>query len=278
MSLTSFLDIKDVNDRLKPLRPKMPRSLTLDLLVEPKTNHRSTVGTAFDYLLRFEIKRRAPNAVEREYWVAEPGPFPDAKTLDRAFQITASARIAYAEYLRTERPRRAQLEQLAAHAIRLAKVDVIVRSGYIDPTLEEADPSDIEDLTALLKVVPFDRLLDAKTMILNPTFGRSSMLVGGADADLIAGNVLIDFKTVVNSVIKPKDLDQLLGYWLLGRHERRTNTSFPEVNSAGIYFARHGHLWTVDVSAWTQHPEFVAVEDWFFSRAAERFGGRRAQP
>ncbi|HVB82701.1 MAG TPA: hypothetical protein VNE82_22465, partial [Candidatus Binataceae bacterium] len=72
MSLTSFLDIKDVNDKVKPLRPKLPRKIDAVLRVEPRSNRYTLVGTAFDYLLRFEIQRRAPHAVARR-WIAETG-------------------------------------------------------------------------------------------------------------------------------------------------------------------------------------------------------------
>jgi hypothetical protein len=46
----------------------------------------------------------------------------------------------------------------------------------------------------MLQIVPFDLLLDTKTVLVNPTFGESSLAVGGADADLIAGDLLVDFK------------------------------------------------------------------------------------
>ena len=52
----------------------------------------------------------------------------------------------------------------------------------------------MEDLLSMLEIVPFGSLLHKKTVLLNPTFEESSVLVGGADADLIAGDLLIDFK------------------------------------------------------------------------------------
>jgi hypothetical protein len=70
MSLTSFLDIQDVNEKVKVLRPKLPRTIPAPLRVQPLSNRYSMVGTAFDYLLRFELQRRAPYAIA-EKWVAE---------------------------------------------------------------------------------------------------------------------------------------------------------------------------------------------------------------
>src|SRR5262245_47234060 len=73
MSLTSFLDLPDVKARVKPFRPKLPRKITVPLKVEPRSNRYMLVGTAFDYLLRFELQRLASHAVS-ERWVAEYAP------------------------------------------------------------------------------------------------------------------------------------------------------------------------------------------------------------
>src|SRR4051794_1407009 len=73
MSLTSFLKMRDVADKVKPLRPKLPRKIDVPLRIEPRSNRYPMVGTAFDYLLRFELHRRAPHAVT-ERWIAERAP------------------------------------------------------------------------------------------------------------------------------------------------------------------------------------------------------------
>jgi alkylation response protein AidB-like acyl-CoA dehydrogenase len=69
MSLTSFVAQADVAARLKPLRPSPPRSFPNQLLVPAKSKRYGLIGTAFDYLFRFEIKRRAPHAIDRS-WAA----------------------------------------------------------------------------------------------------------------------------------------------------------------------------------------------------------------
>lgn len=73
MSLTSFVGMPDVKAKLKPLRPKLPRRLSAPVKVEPRSKRYMLVGTAFDYLLRFELQRRAPHAIS-ERWVAESAP------------------------------------------------------------------------------------------------------------------------------------------------------------------------------------------------------------
>ena len=70
MSLTSFLKNKDVKDAFKQGFKKPRLKLQGELLALPLTNHYGLVGTAFDYLLRFYIKRLNPNAIEQS-WVSE---------------------------------------------------------------------------------------------------------------------------------------------------------------------------------------------------------------
>ena len=101
-------------------------------------------------------------------------------------------------------------------------------------------------------------------------------MVGGADADLIAGDLLVDFKATMKREMNGKDLDQLLGYFLLARKQRAVDPSFPEVKRVALYFCRHAYLWVLDVTMWTEHPEFPDIEEWFFNRAKEVFGASRA--
>ena len=49
-------------------------------------------------------------------------------------------------------PNRVALAELAAHAIRLAKLDDVYRALDLDPTFEEADPEDVEDLLIVPRV------------------------------------------------------------------------------------------------------------------------------
>jgi hypothetical protein len=313
MSLTYFVTRPEVKARIKPLRPQPPRRIDTPLRVPVRTSHPRLVGTAFDYLLRFELQRRAPHAVAAR-WVAEHAPdcywqpnfFADLwvnphevslevaeeaakKEAERARGVLDRAKAAHASYLKRKRPTPSAREDLAAHALRLAKLDVVYRAGISwwargemynsgQPDLsrpelawEEADPEDVKDLLALLAVVPFDDLLDDQVMLLNPNFGETSERVGGADADLIAGDMLIDFKTTKESEAKVEYVDQLLGYLLLARHRRRAEPTFPEVKRFGLYFSRHGHLWVRDASFWTSHPDFPELERWFFKHAKEVF-------
>jgi hypothetical protein len=313
MSLIGLLSLPDVRAKLKPLRPKLPRKIAAPLKVEPRSNRYGMVGTAFDYLLRFELHRRAPHAVAG-VWVAECAPdrvwkngyylhlsrddkgvvsvargsdvrvgaegSPEEleelakEVAGRMRQVVEKAKAACDAHLKSTLPARGEQTELAAHAIRLAKLDVVIRAVELDPTFEVAAPEDVEDLLDLLAVVPFDALLDDKLLVLNPNFGEASKLVGGADTDLITGDMLVDFKTTKSSELQTRDLDQLFGYYLLARHQQQIAPTFPEIKRVALYFCRHGYLWPMDVTKWTDHPQFAEVEEWFFERAKEVFGTR----
>lgn len=293
MSLSRFLDIKDVNDKIKCLRPKGSRKISVPLRIGPRSDRYTMVGTAFDYLLRFEMQRRSRRAVATS-WVAETAAelifrddgnmsvgldifrgappqdyLPPEVIARRAKGIVQKAKVAVAAFCRSSAPDNAMLKELAEHAIRLAKLDSIQRARFSDPRFETANEEDVEDLVAMLSIVPFDDLLSEDTLLLNPTFGNSSREVGGADTDLISGDRLIDFKVTKNVSMEPKWLDQLLGYFLLWCRERRKAPALPEIRKAGFLFARHGYLWTFDVTDWAEHPEFPVIEKWFFKRAKE---------
>lgn len=306
VSLTSFVERSEVVERLAPLRPDLPRKLTALLLVEPRTRRWGLVGTAFDYLLRFEVHRRAAGAMGR-HWVAEHAPrmLREGAAGERELRIVTEgppvslpprggweraarraqkevdeARFAVAEYLIAEEPRPGSLAVLAAHALRLAGLDLVYRTRVFDTRFAETDPADVEDLLAMLAMVPFDTLLPggSRRVLLNPLFGAASILMGGADADLIAGDLLVDMKTSKEPSIRGKHLDQLLGYFLLARRAHREDRTFPRVRRLGLYYARRAYLWEVDASVWTDHPRFRETEGWFFRRAEEVARGEGSVP
>jgi hypothetical protein len=185
---------------------------------------------------------------------------------ERVSEITFEARNAVAAYTKTKNPGKSDLEKIALHAIHLAKLDPIYRAAWLDSEFDVIDAADIEDLIELLRIVPFEDLVDKNLIFLNPGFGNSSRLVGGADADLITGSKLLDVKTISANSMNATDLDQILGYFLLTRRERKTNESFPEIKTLGFYFSRHGHLWTIDSNWYLENELFDKTEEWFSAR------------
>lgn len=296
MSLTTFIRAPDVVSHMRPLIPCESRVIPAPLRAVPRTKNFSVVGVAFDYLLRFELQRRAPHA-SAKCWVAElaveyierggalripeewrggisekckckwmTGKFPDLG--QRARTALDRAKQAVSNFVAQKKVFRRGYHDLACHALRLARLDPLVRARYLDLCFDDApDPNDVQDLLAMLGIVPFKLLIHKDVVLLNPTFGSSGALVGGADADLITGSSIIDVKARRAGMWEPKDFMQLMGYLILSRQERRARRPFPRLDCVGIYFARHGYLWTHDVSAMLRTKKFREVEDWFLKRA-----------
>jgi len=290
VSLTDFIKREEVADRIKPFRPEA-RWSNYPLKVPRVYESPSLTGTAFDYLLRFELQRRAPHAEHRK-WVAEQVPtllepsvilgreadlvflggkaafIPTDELADRVDAVCVRARAAVDAHAKVTDPSPEGLREIAAWAARLAKIDGIYRRHEVDVTFEEAPADLVGELVDLLAVVPFDRLIHPDRMLLNPTFGRASALVGSADADLVSGDTLLDFKTTKSSEVRGEHMDQLFGYFLLNRR-----AGFPEIKRVGIYFSRYGRTRVGETAAWTERPDFEETERWFFERAEEVFGG-----
>ncbi len=73
-----------------------------------------------------------------------------------------------------------------------------------------------------------------------PTFVGSAD-VGGADADMIIGDLLLDVKAKAKATLRREEFYQLIGYALLDYDDRY------RIERVGIYLSRFGHLitWTV---------------------------------
>ncbi len=104
----------------------------------------------------------------------------------------------------------------------------------MDELLAIPEPDWVDDMckmSRLFKERSGDLLLGRA--ILNPTFDGSGD-IGGADADLIVDDCLIEMKATVNHRMGRREIYQLLGYVLLDYSDRYL------LNSAGFYFVRQG--------------------------------------
>lgn len=272
--LTSFVRKPDVAARLKPLRPPPPRRIPGEIQVRPRTKHYALIGSAFDYLLRFELQRRAPHATGGK-WVAERAPVlcqmlhlsvPGMNRKELAHHQYArlrEAKEAVSAYQRLDAPSEVEREGIAVRAIRLAKLDLVRRAGKLDADFDVVDGQDVHDLLAMLAIVPFNLLRYNSVLLLNPAFGESSQLVGGADCDLVVGDCLIDIKTTHMTSMEGRGIDQLLGYFMLARNEHRAGI-FPLVTKVAFYFARYGCLWALNAAS---RPGIDEAERFFIDRA-----------
>jgi hypothetical protein len=141
---------------------------------------------------------------------------------------------------------------LACHCIILAYYEALFRAGAAiqSPLYRLSRRATIKSLLALalpecvadVRQLSFAFEEDARALfevpaILNPTFVGSAM-VGGADADIVLGEMLVEIKTLVDVQKRFRDiLYQLLGYVLLDYGDQHS------IRSISIYFARHRKQW-----------------------------------
>ena len=245
MSLTALIrHDKELQERVRGTfkRPRLDRSR--ELLVEPSTSHYGLVGTAFDYLFRFYVERINSGMVEGHHspWVAEKAVeliAPDPALQREAKKIVKAVKALKEEYLKAG----VFSDELIRAVLRMSYLDPVSRAGIgADFVGTDADPADIEDLKAQLALIPEDAFLAQKLCYLNPSFGNASVLAGGADADLLLDDVLIDIKSTKKRELKFNDFCQIICYFCLyqlggidGRHE------FP-ISQLGFYFSRFQYL------------------------------------
>jgi len=222
MSLTAILDQTPTRRALAPLiaKPEVPRR-TPPLLV-PGEFHRGTMGTAFELLFIAALRQKMPMEGEvmaptygldtLEGWAGS--------TLAREHFITI--RETYQRWNETlSDPAHTQLPlgPAAQAALGLARFASVYRASLwwlihmlTKPlaVCDEAPRHAVLELLGLLDLVPWDTFLDRGPVFVNPHFGRGSKRLGGADADLVLGDAMVDIKTSARCSIGIEDVRQLV--------------------------------------------------------------------
>ena len=288
MSLTNFVEQEEIRSRINEAYPSQGDSATGPMESEPRTSDPQRIGTAFDYLCRWWIQRRIDDCTEYR-WVAEKSlPVAEEMFPDKVPEIEDAIQTAkrrQGEYLETGTATRPLVES----ALDLASIDTIYRAQRPPDGLGNYDDADIVDCLELLGVLLDSELPQGDEAYLNPTFGAASPLVGGADADLIIDNTLIDIKTVKSPTFKASDWRQLVGYLVLADlhalfyeegvyqyYAEYRETKLPEIESFGIYFSRYGELSKVSADEIYGAPHYEEFRSWFATKAEEQYPQWRA--
>jgi hypothetical protein len=266
MSLTTLLMNKDVRKKFSEEFPMKTFVLEKDILVPPRTNHYIIVGIAFDYLMRFYLQRLNPETISHS-WIAEHAPEfvkGNKALLGKVTKIIVEAKKAYSHYLKSGRIER----DILRSAILLAPLDLLHRAGVIDKNIGKFDNEDIKDLKKLISIVDPKIFIAKRLCIVNPTFREASRLVGGADADLLIDNMLIEIKTVKYLKLHRYHLNQIIGYCILSRIGGINGApSKHRIDTLGIYYSRYGKLYTLPVKAVINERRLLSFIRWFRKRA-----------
>jgi hypothetical protein len=284
MSLKSFLELPDVRQRFREEFPKPKMQGRKQLLAPPLASpeHRSLVGIAFDYLLRFAVERLNPNAVSTS-WLAEyPATMPterlffaktgnlqearakESELKKKAMQIVDRAKKHRAKFLSSGE----MTDELIRCALRLAQLDLVYRAGHVPDDLGRTQRRDIQDLRQLISIVPLKLFKASRHCLLNPTFGAASLLVGGADADLVIDDMIIEIKTIKDCELKRDHFNQLIGYYILYLLEGgKIWGKRLDIRRVGIYFSRFAYLYTVELDDVINFSRLTKFRKWFERRA-----------
>ena len=225
----------------------------------PEHQDYGTVGTAIDYRIRYYF-----DVTPSDKFVAYTGLSMLMPVIPHASDSLDTNHLFFSQldaFIAKIQPAKRKLELEAEHDLArycyiLALFEQVFRSSAwenspllqpkpiqsIDELLAIPNESIIADISALslLFYKTFADRLDHPA-VLNPTF-EGSRTVGGADADFIMEDCLIEIKTSIHPKICADWLRQLLGYVILDYHD------FYHIRNIGFYMARQGAFisWPID--------------------------------
>jgi hypothetical protein len=291
MSLTSFIKNKDVKEKFAKEFQLPTFNLAGEIKAIPLTKNYPLMGTAFDYMLRFYLKKQIPKAITSQ-WIAEHSAsslnniinislkvhngkiIKESKVTEysspkseKAQEIIKKAKSDYEKFLKDGN----MTDEIIKSCICLAQLDPIYRAGYIYEKMGEVDNLDIQDMKNLYSLININNFKSDKICLLNPTFGKASTMVGGADADLVVDEMLIDIKTTKFLKLDRDHFNQLIGYYflyLIGGIDGAPKNH--KILKLGIYFSRHGLLYITDVNDIIKKNQIAPFIKWLKRRVKNK--------
>jgi hypothetical protein len=223
-----------------------PDSLREDLLC---TLAARGIGTSVRFPAFVLRKRRFHSFVARAYAAEMQSLVSDALACEQ-------------RYISGERVR---LAEICRRCLQLAQIDPLYRVGIADPSLGDVNQEDVDDLCSLLRLFSRQPWLQKRRLVLlNPTFKRASALVGGADADLVLDDMLVDIKCTKHRSFSGNVFHQLLGCYILSRIGGIEGAPpRHRIRFLAVYFARHGELYRIPVNAHLPDDRLRSVTKWF---------------
>ncbi len=287
MSLTAFVALPEVKQRLIQEFQTPLLGCRGPLRVPPRSKSYSLIGTAFDYLLRFWLLTINPTA-EVKPWVAgsavkllsgmelltKSGAVVEVSGLDvspsakrAAVRILKESKQIYETYLKNGN----MTDEVVRAAVHLAQLDPIYRAGYVDPNLGTVEQVVIDELKELFSFVEPNVFRAKEFCALNPVFGEASVEVGGADADMVVDDMLIDVKTTKSGKLDVSQFHQLVGYYILTQIGGVNGNRSRQINQLAVYYSRYGELLTFPVIV-LLNARFPQLVKWLRDKMKKTYG------
>lgn len=273
MSLTILVrqpEIREAFDRLA-VKERTPASLLrCPLRVPDAGGPQGLAGTAFDYMARAQIVRDLGSRVAKLH----VGTAASDRIAEHVEMVAPSDRVerkwkghiaaAKAE-LDEYAAGRGDIQLVSRQVQYLALAEMAFRSGRdFDPEFESSAAVEDELLRLVELFGPAERYSPRKSCFLNPVF-VASRWVGGADADLLLDDTLIDLKTTKVCRVEVEMLRQMAGYAALqsiGGLDLGEEVHTAPFAAVELYFARFGRSATWRISELFPadgFPQFCAV-------------------
>ncbi|WP_066423352.1 hypothetical protein [Anabaena sp. 4-3] len=273
MSLSDFLEQPDVRSRFTQEFPKPKFNVKQEILASPPPGGDvRLVGTAYDYLLRFYIQYLNTHAKDRGWVAGRALPYLQKigrnNLYEKAQKLWERVDQTYQQFLKDGQ----FTDDLLASSLVLAKLERVFRSKRIDEDWEAINDIDIQDLRNLVQLLNPEIFKSSGKIILNPSWQEASLLVGGADGDLIIDDLLVDFKTSKALSLERRHVNQLIGYYALSVIFQNYQPDAIDLKSLGIYFSRFGVLYQFNVDEVIKRESFPKFLEWFIFRA-EQYSG-----
>jgi len=238
--------------------PKLPPSAIEEPSIKHEGRRWGLIGTAFDYLVRMSLTSRKGVGFEpkiaivaiKKYLISSECRFARNVILTGIECSSCAACKHYEKFSDCHEISQVAIKQknirkMAATSLSFARLDGFYRPPHFwddEWFSRKTDSDDIRELLELHELWSRCFVLPKGKLLLNPSFD-SSPLLGGADADLIVNQTIIDWK-VVNDPRRDlrTSLAQLLGYSLL------SNLDGKPLETCTLYFARHGIQFSLPIS------------------------------
>lgn len=214
----------------------------------------------FGYLLRAELKKLYKSSVEKSLIagttinlvareIEKAGVFRcKNKTigkdeLDAMIEVAKKFHEKKAEFYKTG----VLSDSFVEIAIGYARIDSIFRANVFSDVEEPVEKGDVEDIRAIYGLIQ-NEMKRGRSVALDNDFHCASLVVGGADVDLVIDGAIIDIKTTKKMSIK-QYWPQIVGYYVLWDINKEVfHGERKEVSQIGMYFSRFGKLWLQDIA------------------------------